>query len=189
MVVGKTCPKVAQITTIKGDPVLQLPIPGQVTIIEFWATWCGPCRAVFPHISALQQKYKTRGLVVVGLSMEPDSPQLRDFVQRQGDKMQYTVACGEQASQSLASWANVGGIPFALVVDRQGTVVYAGHPAQGLDTAVEKAMALQPIVATQEELSAMSSSELKKILSTRGVGFADLLEKSEFVQRILERCT
>ncbi|CAG9464971.1 unnamed protein product [Pedinophyceae sp. YPF-701] len=145
---------------------------------------------VFPHLTAVAQKHAAKGLVVVGITQETDTPQLRGFVSGQGDKMGYSVASSEQAMMTLGTFASIGGIPHAIVVDRTGTVLYSGHPMQpGFEQAVEQACARGPVTETREELSAMGVAALKKILRDRGVGFGDLLEKSEFVERILERCT
>lgn len=73
---------------------------------------CGPCRAVFPHLSEMQQRCADKGLVVIGISLEEDSPQLDTFVNRQ--KMDYTVAVSQQCdshSQSASHPASAAVIP------------------------------------------------------------------------------
>ncbi len=66
----------AGLVFLKGDPV-EIPTKTGPMVVEFWASWCGPCRMAFPHLSALQRKYKDKGLVVVGISLEEDGPQTR----------------------------------------------------------------------------------------------------------------
>jgi len=58
---------------------------------------CGPCRQVFPHLSQVARSHAPQGLVVVGVSLEPVSPQLQAFVQQQGSNMEYAVRCGPAA--------------------------------------------------------------------------------------------
>lgn len=58
---------------VKGDASLaSLPARGRPMIVEFWASWCGPCRMAFPHLSGLARKFKDKGLAVVGVCMEDD---------------------------------------------------------------------------------------------------------------------
>src|SRR5262245_49723397 len=77
---------------VKGDAVDLSAVKGKkVVVVEFWATWCGPCRVSIPHLTELQKKYENRGVVVVGVSDE-ESSKVKPFVDEQGDKMNYTVA-------------------------------------------------------------------------------------------------
>ena len=170
-------------------------------VLEFWASCCGPCRAAFPHLSDIARKHKDSGLVVIGMNIEGDSPAVRKLVDDQGTKMDYTVAIdvGQQASNRLMGAAGVSGIPCAFIVDAQSVIRHYGHPmdpkfSQMVSTVVNEAKAAAakaaPITVTQskEELEGMPVKELKAILNSWNVSFADLNEKSELVERILERC-
>lgn len=193
---------------IKGEPV-PVPSPSAPMVIEFWASWCGPCRVAFPHLSQLARKYRdSAGLVVVGVNIEGDSPAVRALVQQQGANMDYTVAVdvGEQASTKLMGAAGVSGIPCAFVVDTGGVIRHHGHPmepafaqaveqvcrgAAGRGAAPQPApqrVQRQPVTKTREELLASPVRELKAALDDWGVGYADLNEKGELVERVLERC-
>ncbi|BDA46662.1 probable thiol-disulfide oxidoreductase ResA [Coccomyxa sp. Obi] len=126
---------------LKGEPV-DVPPTGSPAVIELWATWCAPCRAVFPHLSEIAHKYKDKGLKVVSICVEQDSPALQQFVDQQGSKMEYTVAVDPQgvAGQQLMATAKVSGIPHAFVVDRDGIVQFSGHPMDpNFEAAVKKA--------------------------------------------------
>lgn len=187
-------------------------------VVEFWATWCGPCRVAFPHLSSLAAKHRGRGLVVVGVNMEQDSPQIRAFVQQQGAKMDYVVAVdgSGQAAQALMGAAQVSGIPHAFIVDSSGIVRHHGHPmepkfAQVLEAvcaqsapagvpgggaqapaggeAAKERKELPRVTASREELMQMPVRELKAILDARSIGYADLSEKGELADRIRERCS
>ena len=75
---------------VKGDKVARLE-RGKIYVIEFWATWCGPCRAVIPHLTKLQQKHKD--VIFIGVSAyERDQKVVKPFVEKMGDKMAYRVA-------------------------------------------------------------------------------------------------
>jgi len=113
-----------------------------VYVVEFWATWCGPCRVSIPHLSALQKKLKDKGVVVVGVSDE-EPAKVKPFVKSMGEKMDYAVACDDTAQSNMGYMAAYGfnGIPTAFIVDKQGKVRWAGHPMAGLDQALEKVLA------------------------------------------------
>jgi thiol-disulfide isomerase/thioredoxin len=184
---------------IKGDAVT-VPPPGQPAVLEFWASWCGPCRAAFPHLSDIARKYKDRGLVVIGINIEGDSPAVRKLVVDQGTKMDYRVAidAAQQASNKLMGAAGVSGIPVAFIVDAKGIIRHCGHPMDPKfgqmvasvcnEAKAAAAAAPKPVTQTKEELAAMPVKDLKAILNSWKVSFADLNEKSELVERILERC-
>ena len=186
---------------IKGTAV-PVPPPGKPAVLEFWASWCGPCRAAFPHLSDIARKHRDSGLVVIGINIEGDSPAVGKLVTDQGSKMDYTVAIdvGQQASNKLMGAAGVSGIPCAFIIDVKGIIRHYGHPMEpkfgqmvsavcNEAKAVAAAAAAQkPVTQSKEELAVMPIKELKAILDSWKVSFADLNEKHELVERILERC-
>ncbi|MFO0958855.1 MAG: TlpA disulfide reductase family protein [Isosphaeraceae bacterium] len=73
---------------LKGEPVLAFE-PGKTYVVEFWATWCGPCLATIPHLTDLQKKYKD--ITFIGVSIWEDEPkEVAPFVKEMGDKMDAT---------------------------------------------------------------------------------------------------
>jgi len=120
--VGDKAPSLAGVTWVKGAAVE----PGTVvTVVEFWATWCGPCRKSIPHLTGLQKRYGDK-LHVVGLSNE-DAATVKPFVAQQNTAMEYHVGLADKALHA-AYMAGVDGIPYAFVVDAAGTVMWSGHP-------------------------------------------------------------
>ena len=125
---------------IKGDAVDLAAVKGkQVVVVEFWATWCGPCRVSIPHLTELQKKYENRGVVVVGVTDE-ESAKVKPFVDQQGDKMNYTVAIDRDRKTSAGYMERYGqnGIPHAFVVDKEGRVAWHGHPMAGLERVLDR---------------------------------------------------
>jgi thiol-disulfide isomerase/thioredoxin len=127
------------LTWVKGDPVTFS--PGKVYVVEFWATWCPPCRKSIPHLTALQKKHKDR-VVFVGVSTEEPSV-VKPFVESQGDNMDYTVAIDPTGavSKGYMTAFGQGGIPTAFVVDAAGKIVWLGHPLGGLDAVLDQVLA------------------------------------------------
>lgn len=124
---------------IKGGPVDLAGGKGKtVHVVEFWATWCGPCRTSIPHLTELQKRFKDKGVVFIGVSNEK-SDVVKKFVTKMGDKMDYAVAIdGGKTSEGYMEAFNINGIPHAFVVDKDGRIVWQGHPMAGLDTTLEK---------------------------------------------------
>jgi hypothetical protein len=105
--------------------------------VEFWATWCGPCKVTIPHLSALQKKYPK--VKFVGVSVwEEDPSAVKPFVREMGDKMEYSVAMdivppGMGGSDGLMAknWmlaAGQMGIPTAFIVNKDNRIAWIGHP-------------------------------------------------------------
>jgi thiol-disulfide isomerase/thioredoxin len=132
---------------VKGGPIdLNKGKGKNVYVVEFWATWCTPCRQSIPHLAELQKKYKNKGVVVVGVSStDQDVATVKKFVQSQGATMDYAVAY-EERGKAATDKAYMGGfhrsgIPHAFVIDKKGKIVWEGHPSGGLDAAVEAVLA------------------------------------------------
>jgi len=105
---------------------------GTHAIVEFWATWCPPCRATIPHLNEINKKYQDKGLVVIGITDE-EKKKVQEF--RKSTPMEYNVAIDKK---DLGQKLGVSGIPHAFVVGKDGKVVWEGHPAQLNDEVIAK---------------------------------------------------
>lgn len=90
---------------------------GQVVIIDFWATWCPPCRNSIPVFIKLYQKYHEQGFTILGISLDNDEQDLRDYSKQM--KIPYPVLIG---NKEIAKTYQVSGIPKTIFLDKQGTV-------------------------------------------------------------------
>ena len=148
LTIGDEAPTISVSKWLKGDPVDRLD-PEKIYVVEFWATWCGPCRVSIPHLTELQKKYKDKGVTLIGVSVDQNQEAVAPFVKEMGDKMEYSVAIddvpgGEKASEGTMAdrWmeaADQHGIPTAFIV-RDGKVAWIGHP-MAMDEALEKSSA------------------------------------------------
>jgi thiol-disulfide isomerase/thioredoxin len=135
---GDPAPKLYVSKWVKGEPVKEFE-KGKVYVIECWATWCGPCRASIPHVTELQNKYKDKGVTVIGMNVwEQDTSGVEPFVTKMGDKMGYAVALDEplgknaegkgKTSEAWLAAAGQNGIPCTFIVDKASKVAWIGHP-------------------------------------------------------------
>ena len=132
--VGDPAPKLQVSKWVQGEPVKEF-ARDKVYIVEFWATWCGPCRVSIPHLNELHTKFKDKGLVVIGQNVwERDQEVVAPFIQKMGSEMTYRVGLdtleGEQGkmAQTWMEAAGQDGIPAAFVVDKRGIIAWIGHP-------------------------------------------------------------
>ncbi|KAJ9511515.1 hypothetical protein QJQ45_029822 [Haematococcus lacustris] len=211
MVIGTPCPPIGGLTFIKGAP-FAVPGPpghGRVLVLEFWATWCGPCVQTVPHLTEIQHAYRERGVTVLGISTENNVQKVRQFVDSKGSTMDYTVAVdlGGEATEGLLRAAGARGIPHAFIVDASNTIRYSGHPMDpSFQTALQQAVAtagsassgaapkpggeaLPLISASFEELMGMSVKELKGLLAERGISMAGAAEKADLARLVQEQAS
>lgn len=157
---GDKAPPVQADLWLNGEPVNPAEPDGETLyVIEFWATWCPPCRKSIPHLNELNEKWKDQKVVIVGITDEPEET-VRPFAEKM--QMAYRVAVDTNRATVDEYMKDVSGIPHAFVVDRQGVVVWSGHPMSGLEETVEKllggsfnmeeAQALQKIEEELQEL-------------------------------------
>ena len=106
---------------------------GKVVLLDFWATWCVPCREETPHFVELQQKYGDQGLQIIGVSMDDTPDPVRNFYQQFG--MNYPVVMG--TSDVGSAYGGVLSLPIAFLIDRNGRI-YAKHMGATDRSAFEK---------------------------------------------------
>ncbi len=136
--VGDKAPPLSIKHWLRGKPVsLEKAKAEDVTVLEFWATWCGPCRVSAPHMSKMQETFKKRGVTFIGISNE-EKKTIEAFLKGGFDaKMKYTLAVDDNNKTNKA-WmeaAKQQGIPTAFVV-KGGTIQWIGHPMDALDLKV-----------------------------------------------------
>lgn len=171
--VGDKAPSLKVAKWVKGTPVKQFE-KGKVYVVEFWATWCGPCRTSIPHLTELAKKYKGK-VTFVGVSIWETQPGSKDtaymktvasFVKDMGSKMAYNVAVDGVTGTMAKTWmeaAGENGIPSAFVIDKNGKVAWIGHPMADLDEVLAKVVAGKFNVAAYAKEREKARSEEEKM--------------------------
>ncbi len=104
----------------KGNTVELKKLKGKVVVVNFWATWCGPCRAEIPGMVKVYDKYKDQGLEVVGISLDEGGwDDIRPFLEK--IPISYPIVLGDQ--QVSDAYGGISAIPTTFLVDRDGNVV------------------------------------------------------------------
>lgn len=143
---GSPAPPIAIGKWVKGDPVESFS-NDKIYVVEFWATWCGPCLRSMPHMASLQTEYGDK-VAFIGISDE-DEATVNGFMKKksQDDKtweevLTYTIALDDEQKTNSAYMkaANQNGIPCAFIVGKSGNVEWIGHPAS-MDDALEQIVA------------------------------------------------
>ncbi len=158
-----------------------------IYVVEFWATWCGPCRSSIPHLTDLQKKFKNKNVVFIGISDE-EKDVVSPFVKEMGAKMDYVVACDKEnrTSQGYMKAYGQSGIPTAFIVGRDGKVLWFGHPMQDLEETLTEVVSgkfdlkaaikrdeARALVGEFQQLTAEGDPKAKEIGDKLLVAFAD----------------
>ena len=136
---GKPAP-VWQLQTVDGQTIHSSDFKGKVVILDFWATWCGPCRAEIPGFIELQKQYQKQGLAIVGISVDQDgAAAVKKFMQQAG--MNYPVVLSDEKIPQ--AFGGIEAIPTTFVIDRAGNIV---KRHLGLDSREEFEKEIRPLL-------------------------------------------
>lgn len=190
--VGSKAPPIKVAKWIKGKPVTKFE-KGKVYVVEFWATWCGPCKQSIPHITSLAKKYKGKA-TFTGVSVWEEEKKsqaklntlVAAFVKDFGDKMDYNVAVDDVKGTMAQTWmaaAQQNGIPTAFVIDQTGKIAWIGHPMGDLDRVVGQVIAKKFDVKAEARRAELERQEqMKEMQLIQPVG--QLLREQKFSEAV-----
>ncbi|MCX7048551.1 MAG: redoxin family protein [Candidatus Sumerlaeota bacterium] len=175
---GDPAPELKSSKWVKGTAVDKLE-KDKVYVVEFWATWCPPCKVSIPHLTEIAKTFKGKAQVIGMDVWERDKEdaarieKVEKFVKDMGEKMDYTVAMDTSDGFMAKNWmtaAGEGGIPCAFVIGKDGKIAWIGHPMSGLDKALEQICAgtydVKEAAALREKKKADQAIEREKSQAT-----------------------
>jgi thiol-disulfide isomerase/thioredoxin len=145
--IGDPAPALTVTDWVKGTPTKEF-VKGQVYVVEFWATWCGPCIESIPHVTKLARQYGSK-VNFIGVSiMEKDESiykvNVPAFVKKMGEKMDYNIATEGPGKAMETHWMKASGqeaIPCAFIVGGDGNILWIGHPRSNLEKTLDEVVA------------------------------------------------
>ena len=135
-----TDPKPIDVKGYDGKPIKLADLKGKVVMIDFWATWCGPCVAELPNVIATYKKYHSQGFEIVGISLDQDEAKLKDFLASH-DMPWAQFFDGKGWENEVGQLYGVTSIPATYLLDRDGKIQRVGARGPALPRAVEKLLA------------------------------------------------
>jgi thiol-disulfide isomerase/thioredoxin len=126
---AKKAPLTFTITDMHGGSVSLASYKGKVILLDFWATWCGPCKAEIPNFVELQSQYGSQGLVVLGFSVDDTVDKLKPFASE--FKMNYPVLVGLGRDDVQDAFGPIWGIPTTFLISRDGRICRKNTGIQG----------------------------------------------------------
>jgi thiol-disulfide isomerase/thioredoxin len=111
---------------------------GKVVLIDFWASWCGPCRRENPNVVALYTKYKDKGFTIFSVSLDNDKEAWKRAIKSDGLAWPYHVSDLKQWDSPLVQLYQFEGIPFTVLLDKKGNIVAKNLRGQALESKIKE---------------------------------------------------
>ena len=140
LAVGSVFPDFSE-SDLNGKPLSVASRKGKVVLVDFWATWCGPCRAELPNVIKTYQKHHADGFEIIGVSLDSERDKLDSFLKQQEGMTWPQYYDGQGWSNKLAGQYGVEAIPFALLIGPDGKIIGKDLRGDELEDAVAKALA------------------------------------------------
>lgn len=133
---GQVLPELSPVVDLDGKPVSLTDYRGELVLLDFWATWCGPCITELPNIKAVYEKYHDKGFEIIGISLDTDEAALRTFI-KENQLPWRQVFDGKRWETPLVQQYGVRSIPAQFLIDREGRVISVKARGEHLGELIE----------------------------------------------------
>ncbi len=147
--IGEEAPEISIKTWINSEPLMLADLRGRVVLLDFWATWCTPCRAEIPELNAIQRELGPKGLTIVGPSWDDTAEGVRDF--QKDIKQEYTVLIGGETVQE--KFGGIPSLPTTFIIDREGRIrqkIVGESNRAGFESAIKPLLDEAPVTAKNQ---------------------------------------
>jgi thiol-disulfide isomerase/thioredoxin len=128
---GQPAPELALKGWINAEPMTLKKLKGKIVVLDFWATWCGPCLASIPHTNELMEKYAKQGVVIIGVCAKRGAEKMADTVKQRGIKYPVAEDTGTIAAYKANSY------PDYYIIDRNGVLRWADIANRDVEKAIK----------------------------------------------------
>ena len=135
---GKPAPELALKGWMNSKSMDLEALKGKIVVLDFWATWCGPCLRSVPHTNEMMKKYAKQGVVIIGVCAQSGSEKMATTVKQHGIKYPVAVDAGANASYKVKSY------PDYYLIDRKGTLRWADVANSDVEKAIDILLKEQP---------------------------------------------
>jgi thiol-disulfide isomerase/thioredoxin len=132
-----------ELSSFNLEGTLPADLKGKVVLVDFWASWCGPCKESFPVMEDLQQRYGSQGLVILAVNLDDDAAAMKDFLK--DHKASFTVV--RDASKKLVGTVNISSMPSSFILGPDGKVAVVHKGFHGKETAREYAQEIEGLLS------------------------------------------
>ena len=138
--VGSEAPEIS-LPNPDGKTLSLSSLRGNIVLVDFWASWCGPCRKENPFIVSMYQKYKSQGFTILGVSLDDNSEAWKNAIQKDGLAWNQVSELKKWDSQ-VAKTYGVDAIPFSVLLDKEGKIIGKGLRGPDLENKIREALGI-----------------------------------------------
>ncbi len=165
---GKTFPDFAAINALTDEVVTLADLRGKAIIVDFWATWCGPCRRELPHVKRAYEEFHDQGLEIVGISLDRSESKFRTFVAKSEMNWVHVMEGGGWKTR-LATKYGISSIPRMFVLDRNGVCIAENVRGRNVDVAIRKALAVKAVPSAAAPMDPETAPLLRQLVEARHI--------------------
>jgi len=127
--------------TLKGETINLSDYKGKVLVVDFWASWCRPCKEGYPFLIELYNDYSEKGFTVLGINLDEDANNMKKFIDKLGNEVKFSNISDSESK--IGNLYNVEAIPTTLIIDKKGvlrykTVGFSGDEKSKFKSEIEK---------------------------------------------------